>query len=273
MTLLNYTSLIPIIFRLISHHRALYRQPIYLKKGAQMRTGWITGLIILLSFSSMAYAEEAASLKTQRDRVSYIIGRDAGTHIKNQLFDIDPDIFMRGFRDALSGNKSSLSDDETRETMAAFKEERMKKHEEEVKKVTEKNKKEGEAFLAENKKKEGVVTLPSGLQYKVIKEGDGQTPKETATVTVNYRGTLLDGTEVDSSYKRNEPATFPVKGVIPGWQEALQLMKVGSKWQLFIPAGLAYGERGTENLIGPNATLIFEVELLSIEDMGSGSYH
>ena len=234
-----------------------------------MRTGWITGLIILLSFSSMAYAEEAASLKTQKDKISYLIGRDAGSNLKKQSIDVDPDIFMRGFRDELSGNKSSLSDDETRETMAAFKEEMMKKHQEELKKVTEKNKKEGEAFLAENKKKEGVVTLPSGLQYKVIKEGDGQIPKGTDKVTVNYRGSLLDGTEFDSSYKRNEPATFPVKGVIPGWQEALQLMKTGSKWQLFVPAGLAYGERGAGNVIGPSSTLIFEVELLSIGEQVS----
>jgi len=217
----------------------------------------------------MAYAEEAASLKTQKDKISYLIGRDAGSNLKKQSIDVDPDIFMRGFRDELSGNKSSLSDDETRETMAAFKEEMMKKHQEELKKVTEKNKKEGEAFLAENKKKEGVVTLPSGLQYKVIKEGDGQIPKGTDKVTVNYRGSLLDGTEFDSSYKRNEPATFPVKGVIPGWQEALQLMKTGSKWQLFVPAGLAYGERGAGNVIGPSSTLIFEVELLSIGEPGS----
>ena len=159
------------------------------------------------------------------------------------------------------------------EAMAAFKEEMMKKHEEELKKAAEKNKKEGEAFLAENKKKEGVVTLPSGLQYKVIKEGDGQMPKDTDMVTVNYRGTLVDGTEFDSSYKRGNPATFPVNGVIPGWQEALKLMKVGSKWQLFVPAGLAYGEKGAGSTIGPNATLIFEVELLSISEPGSEYHH
>ena len=238
-----------------------------------MRSQWITSLIILLSFSSAAAAEEAAFLKTQKDKVSYLIGRDMGLNFKDQSIDIDTDIFMKGFKDALSGNKSALSDDEIQAVKTAYKEERMKKHEEEVKKVTEQNKKDGEAFLAENKKKEGVVTLPSGLQYKVIKEGDGQTPKETDTVTVNYKGTLLDGTEFDSSYKRNEPATFPVNGVIPGWQEALKLMKVGSKWQLFVPAGLAYGEKGAGNTIGPNATLIFEVELLSIGEQGGSEYH
>jgi FKBP-type peptidyl-prolyl cis-trans isomerase FklB len=237
-------------------------------KGVQMKTGWIASLVVLLFFSGIASAEEAAFLKTQKDKVSYIIGRDMGSNLKDQSVDIDTDIFMKGFKDALSGNKSALSDDEIQAVKTAYKEERIKKHEEEVKKVTEKNKNEGEAFLAENKKKEGVVTLPSGLQYKVIKAGDGQTPKETDTVTVNYKGTLLDGTEFDSSYKRNEPATFHVNGIIPGWQEALKLMKVGSKWQLFVPAGLAYGEKGAGNTIGPNATLIFEVELLSIGEPG-----
>jgi FKBP-type peptidyl-prolyl cis-trans isomerase len=134
------------------------------------------------------------------------------------------------------------------------------------KEVGDKNMKEGEAFLAENKKKEGVVTLPSGLQYKVITAGTGKKPKATDTVTTQYRGTLIDGTEFDSSYKRGQPTTFPVAGVITGWTEALQLMPVGSKWQLFIPSNLAYGPRGAGHLIGPNATLVFEVELLSIED-------
>jgi len=239
-----------------------------------MKTGWIASLVVLVFLSGIAGAEETVLLKTQKDKISYLIGRDAGSNLKAQSIDIDPDIFMKGFREAYSGNKSSLSDDETRETMTAFKEGMMKKHTEELKKVTEKNKKEGEAFLAENKKKEGVVTLPSGLQYKVIKEGDGQTPKEIDTVTVNYRGTFIDGTEFDSSFKRGTPATFPVNGVIPGWKEALKLMKVGSKWQLFIPAGLAYGEKGAGNTIGPDSTLIFEVELLSIDQMGGGSeYH
>ena len=136
----------------------------------------------------------------------------------------------------------------------------------EMAKISEKNKKEGETFLAENKKKEGVKTLPSGLQYKVITEGTGKMPKETDTVTTHYRGTLIDGTEFDSSHKRGQPATFAVKGVIKGWTEALQLMKEGSKWQLFIPSELAYGERGAGQTIGPYATLIFDIELISIQE-------
>jgi len=134
-----------------------------------------------------------------------------------------------------------------------------------VKELGEKNKKDGDAFLAENKGKEGVVALPSGLQYKILKAGDGEKPKSTDTVVCNYRGTLLNGKEFDSSYKRGQPATFPVSGVIKGWTEALQLMPVGSKWQLFIPPDLAYGDRGAGNDIAPGATLIFEVELLSIQ--------
>jgi len=231
-----------------------------------MKTGWIASFVVLLFINGIASAEEAASLKTQRDKISYIIGMDAGKNLKVQSIDVDPDIFMKGFKDALSGNKSLLSDDIIKESMAVFQDEIMKKHEDELKKAAAQNKKEGEAFLAENKKKEGVVTLASGLQYKVIKEGDGKSPKETDTVTVNYQGTFIDGTEFDSSYKRNQPATFQVNGVIPGWTEALQLMKAGSKWQLYIPAGLAYGEQGAGRVIGPNATLIFDVELLSIDD-------
>jgi FKBP-type peptidyl-prolyl cis-trans isomerase FklB len=150
--------------------------------------------------------------------------------------------------------------------MAAFQKEMMAKQQELAKRLGEKNKKEGEAFLSENRKKEGIKALPSGLQYKVVKAGTGKKPKSTDTVTTHYRGTLIDGTEFDSSYRRGQPASFPVSGVIAGWTEALQLMEEGAKWQLFIPPNLAYGERGAGSQIGPNATLIFEIELISIQE-------
>jgi len=158
-----------------------------------------------------------------------------------------------------------MTEQEIQETLKTFQQEMAAKQAEKTKQLAEINKKEGEAFLAENKKKEGVKTLPSGLQYKILTEGSGKTPKETDTVTTHYRGTLIDGTEFDSSFKRGQPASFTVNGVIKGWTEALQLMKEGSKWQLFIPSDLAYGDRGAGGQIGPHATLIFEVELISID--------
>lgn len=235
-----------------------------------MKLGWIVVLSIFL-MTSQVFAEEQTSLKSQKDKVSYIIGVDIGSNLKSRLIDIDPELLMKGLKDGLAGNKPLLSDTEIHETMNAFKEEMAKKQEQEMKKLSEKNKKEGEAFLAENKKKEGVVTLPSGLQYKVITEGTGKTPTATDTVTVNYRGTLVDGTEFDSSYKRGQPITFAVSGVIKGWTEALQLMKEGAKWQLFIPSDLAYGDKGAGNVIGPNATLIFDVELISAKEASQAS--
>jgi FKBP-type peptidyl-prolyl cis-trans isomerase FklB len=234
-----------------------------------MRTGWLVVLSIVL-LASQVYAEEQAALKSQRDKVSYIIGLDIGSNMKSRSVDVDPDILLRGLKDGLAGNNPALEAEDIHETMKVFREEMAKKQEEETKKLAEKNKKEGEEFLTENKKKEGVKTLPSGLQYKVITEGTGKTPKATDTVTVNYKGTLIDGQEFDSSYKRGEPATFPVSGVIKGWTEALQLMKEGSKWQIFIPADLAYGEKGAGNVIGPNATLIFDVELISVKEAAQG---
>jgi len=217
--------------------------------------------------TGLIYAEEKSILKTQKDKVSYSIGLDIGKNMNRQSLDIDPDILAKGIKDGFSGSSPLLTEAEVRETMMAFQKEMTAKQIERTKTISEKNKKEGEAFLAENKKKEGVITLPSGLQYKVIKKGTGKTPKATDTVTVNYRGTLIDGTEFDSSYKRGQPATFAVNGVIKGWTETLQLMKEGSKWQLFIPSNLAYGERGAGNAIGPNVVLIFEVELLSIGEI------
>jgi FKBP-type peptidyl-prolyl cis-trans isomerase FklB len=220
----------------------------------------------ILFLASQVSAEENLLLKKQKDKVSYIIGMEIGKNFKKQSIDIDPDILTKGIKDAISGGKPLLTEQEIQETMVTFQKEMMAKQEELAKKLGENNKKEGEAFLAENKKKDGVKTLPSGLQYKVTKAGTGKKPKLTDTVTTQYRGTLIDGTEFDSSYRRGQPVSFPVTGVIPGWTEALQLMEEGAKWQLFIPPNLAYGERGAGRDIGPNATLIFEIELISIQE-------
>ncbi len=214
---------------------------------------------------------DTIELKSQKDKNSYAIGSDMGSSLKKNDIDVDARVLSQGLTDALSGSKPLMSEQEIRETLMNLQKDLQAKQQERMKAAAEKNKKEGEEFLAENKKKDGVVTLASGLQYKILKPGTGKSPKATDTVTVNYRGTLIDGTEFDSSYKRGQPATFPVKGVIAGWTEALQLMKEGAKWQLFIPSNLAYGERGAGGVIGPNATLIFEVELLSIAPAGAES--
>lgn len=222
-----------------------------------------------LLIASPLLAQDKSPLKDQKDKVSYSIGLDIGLTFKKQKMDLNPDALTAGLKDALSGNKPLLTDEQVKETMTAFSKDMTEKQSAASKEASEKNSATGTKFLAENKAKEGVKTTASGLQYKVIKEGNGPTPKETETVVVNYRGTLVDGTEFDSSYKRGEPATFPVNRVIKGWTEALQLMKAGSKYQLFIPASLAYGERGAGQEIGPNATLIFDVELLSIKSPDS----
>jgi FKBP-type peptidyl-prolyl cis-trans isomerase FklB len=221
--------------------------------------------LFVLAFGSAA-AQGQPSLKDQKEKISYIIGMDIGANFKKQSIEIDPDILAKGIKDGLSGAKPLISEPEAKEVMTAFEKEMRARRETVQTTAGEKNKKEGEAFLAENKKKEGVKTLPSGLQYKVIKAGTGKKPAAADTVTTHYRGTLIDGTEFDSSYKREKPATFQVSGVIPGWTEALQLMEEGAKWQLFVPPNLAYGERGAGQVIGPHATLIFEVELVSIQE-------
>jgi FKBP-type peptidyl-prolyl cis-trans isomerase FklB len=230
----------------------------------------IIAVLSIVFLTGSVYAEEKAEekniLKSQRDKVSYGIGIEIGNSLKHQSIDIDQDILSRGIKDILSGKEPLMTEQELQETMANFKKEIMAKQMERMKEIADKNKKDGEAFLAGNSKKEGVVTLPSGLQYKVVKEGTGATPNATDTVTVNYRGTLIDGTEFDSSERHGQSATFQVNAVIPGWTEALQLMKVGSKWQLYLPSNLAYGERGAGRDIGPNATLIFDVELLSTKE-------
>ena len=212
-----------------------------------------------------AAAKEAAPLTTPKDKLSYAIGTDVGRKLKGQSIEVDPAVVERGMKDALDGKPAAMTDEEMRATLMDLSKQLREKQMAAAKEASEKNKKEGEDFLAANKSKEGVVALPSGLQYKVIKAGEGQKPTAKDTVVCNYRGTLIDGTEFDSSYKRGQPATFPVGGVIKGWTEALQLMPAGSKWQLFVPSELAYGERGAGGEIGPNATLVFEVELLSIQ--------
>jgi FKBP-type peptidyl-prolyl cis-trans isomerase FklB len=207
------------------------------------------------------------TLKTQKDKVSYALGMNLGTNLRKQSVEADPALVLRGLKDALAGGKLLLTDDEARAALTQLQTEVRNKQQEQIKIAGEINKKASAEFLSANKTKEGVVSLPSGLQYKILTEGTGPKPSATDTVSCNYRGTLLDGTEFDSSYKRGQPASFPVTGVIKGWTEALQLMPVGSKWQLFIPSELAYGERGADprSGIGPGATLIFEVELLSIQ--------
>jgi FKBP-type peptidyl-prolyl cis-trans isomerase FklB len=211
-------------------------------------------------------AKTPLTLKTDKDKVSYAIGVNIGKSMRKDAVDIDPTIFSRGMKDALGGGKLLLTDDEMKIALTKLQGELRAKQEEAMQKAGEINKKAGDDFLAQNKTKEGVVALPDGLQYKILKEGTGPKPAATDSVVCNYRGTLLDGTEFDSSYKRGQPATFPVSGVIKGWTEAVQLMPVGSKWQLFVPAELAYGNRGAGPDIGPNSTLIFEVELLSLQN-------
>jgi FKBP-type peptidyl-prolyl cis-trans isomerase FklB len=210
-------------------------------------------------------AEDKQELKTQKDKVSYVVGLEMGSSLKKNMIDVDIEILTKGIKDALSEAKPLMTEKEMKETIIALQKDLQAKQQEQIKALAEKNKKEGESFLAENKKKKGVITMPSSLQYKILTDGKGKSPKATDTVTVNYKGTLIDGTEFDSSYKRGQPATFAVNSVIPGWTEALQLMKEGSKWQLFVPSNLAYGERGAGSAIGPNAVLIFEVELISIK--------
>lgn len=208
----------------------------------------------------------AATLATSKAKFSYALGMNLGTSLHKQGVEVDPVLVGQGLRAALAGGKTLLTNEEAQAALMAVQNDLRKKQMEKMQVAGEANKKEGDAFLTANKAKEGVTTLPSGLQYKVLKAGTGAKPTASDTVVCNYRGTLINGTEFDSSYKRGQPATFPVGGVIKGWTEALQLMPVGSKWQLFIPSGLAYGERGAGGDIGPNATLIFEVELMSIQE-------
>jgi FKBP-type peptidyl-prolyl cis-trans isomerase FklB len=205
------------------------------------------------------------TLKTDRDKASYAIGMNWGASLHKQSVEVDPAILMRGIKDGLAAGKTLMTEDEMRAALTQLQNGLRAKQQEIARVAKETSKKEGDAFLAANKDKEGVVALPSGLQYKILTEGTGPKPAATDSVVCNYSGKLINGTEFDSSYKRGQPVTFPVTGVIKGWTEALQLMPVGSKWELFIPAELAYGEPGRGPAVPPNSTLIFEVELISIQ--------
>jgi FKBP-type peptidyl-prolyl cis-trans isomerase FklB len=208
----------------------------------------------------------APGFKTQKEKVSYAIGMEMGKGVKTQGIDVDPAIMTQGLKDGLSGAKPQMSEDELRQVITSLQQDIRQKQMQAQEAAAAENKTKGEAFLAENAKKGGVVALPDGLQYKIMTPGQGKKPQESDTVLCNYKGTFLDGTEFDSSAKAGKPVPFEVKNVIPGFREILQLMPVGSKWQVFIPSNLAYGERGAGGVIGPNATLIFEVEVVSIQD-------
>ena len=205
-----------------------------------------------------------AKPQSLEDQASYVIGLNIGRNLKAQEVPANPDIVMKGIRDGLSGAQPAMTDEEMQTAMNTFQQQMMAKQEAKMQAEGQKNQKAADEFLATNKAKKGVVTTASGLQYEVVKEGTGASPKATDQVTVHYTGTLLDGTKFDSSVDRGQPATFPVNQVIPGWTEALQLMKVGGKYKLYIPPALGYGERGAGGEIGPNALLVFDVELLGI---------
>jgi FKBP-type peptidyl-prolyl cis-trans isomerase FklB len=225
---------------------------------------YIIPLLACGLFASTAPGQDKSEITTPKQRVSYSIGANIGTNLKRQEVDIDAKALAAGVADALAG-KTVLTEAEMTDVLNTFQQEMQTKMLARQKTEGEANVKKGAEFLAANGKKDGVKTTASGLQYKVLKSGSGKTPKATDSVKVHYHGTLIDGTVFDSSVERGEPVSFSVDGVIPGWTEALQLMKEGDKWQLAIPSGLAYGERGAGGKIGPNSTLLFDVELLAIE--------
>jgi FKBP-type peptidyl-prolyl cis-trans isomerase len=228
-----------------------------------MKSLFVAVLCILCS-TSFSFAQKGTVLKSEKDSISYGLGVNLATNLKAQSVDFDADLLIKGFRDMMAGSKMLLSEEQVGKTMSELQSKMMAKQHEVAKSVGAKNKKEGDAFLAANKKKQGIVTLPSGLQYQIIKAGNGSIPKADQTVTVNYRGTLLNGKEFANSYTQGQPLSLAVSGFVKGWSEALQLMPVGSKWKLFIPPQLAYGTAG-QGEISPESTLIFEIELLSVK--------
>ncbi len=231
----------------------------------------LTALFVSLGFAAPLAAQTSSAPKTDKEKLGYALGVDVGQTLKSQPIDFDTPSFLAAVKDTLTGGQMAMTNDQVKEVLTNFSNQMRAKQQDAQSKASagnaagaEKNKATGTAFLAANKAKPGVQTLPDGLQYKVVTDGSGPMPKSTDTVTVKYRGTLIDGTEFDASEKHGGTATFPVDGVIKGWTEALQKMKVGSKWQLFIPSELAYGDRAVGGDIQPGSTLIFDVELVSI---------
>ena len=233
---------------------------------ATVSRSFITAALKSATISSLFVAASLAQaeLQTLEQKASYAVGINFANSVKMQGIKLDADSVVQGIKDGLSGNQTALTVPQMQEALTAYKEQLINQQKQQQSAQSEENKKAGNAFLSANKNKPGVVTLASGLQYRVLKSGNGASPKLTDKVTTHYRGTLIDGTEFDSSFSRNQPATFPVKGVIAGWTEALQLMKKGDKWQLFIPSHLAYGDNAVGQHIQPGSTLIFEIELLNI---------
>jgi len=218
----------------------------------------------VLTFIHPCSAVEPVELKDQKEKANYSIGYQIGGDFRRQGVEITPEVLVLGVKDALSGAESRMTDEEMRNTLVSLKQRTTSAEQEAGQQSVQDNLSKGKAFLAKNATLEGVTTLPSGLQYKVITAGNGPSPKRTDQVTVHYRGTLIDGTEFDSSYARNQPATFRLDRVIPGWTEGLQLMQQGARWQLYIPARLAYGESGSGARIPPNSALVFDVELIKV---------
>ena len=238
------------------------------RTNRQTRIGMKCVVVILLSVFALfsgGLADEKEKLNNQRDKESYSLGHQFGQSLKTQGLDINLDVYISGIKDFLDGKQPLMTQEEIRATISELQKRVMSVREKELKEMAEKNLAQTKAFLEENKKKEGIKVLPSGLQYKVLTEGSGRIPKAEDKVAVHYRGTLINGTEIDSSYKKGQPAIFEVGGLIRGFSEALQLMKEGAKWQIFIPPELGYGKTGAGGVVQPNSALIFEVELISVK--------
>ena len=230
-----------------------------------MKMKLVTAAIMGLAMSTAMAASDATSLATDKDKLSYSIGVDLGKNFKNQGIDVNPETLAKGMQDGMSGDHVQLSDQQMKDVLSKFQKDLMAKRSAEFNKKAEENKTKGQAFLLSNKSKAGVVVLPSGLQYKIVEAGNGTKPGKADTVTVEYTGTLIDGTVFDSTDKSGKPATFQVSQVIPGWTEALQLMPSGSTWEVYVPSDLAYGSRSVGGPIGPNETLIFKIHLISVK--------